>query len=498
MELRHSRRHPGLEFAPFTLERRSDRWPKGTGFYLESVWWPNQSRYHAAALRVAQQVCPHEQTIFVKAVAREALKRVLGLHFIEDHRRALLVGYQPTEHAAESRHVSMVMRELAWEREKWSAQLSAWRWRRYNNDPEFMRWLQRVPADVLVRWARSYVPEQPERMEVTRSSIAALTPMPAEIRKAYFIFSTEWTQLQRLAGAEVYLTPDVEYPVCLVSQRLVALHSTLQARHGPQHIEHLAKSIERHVVLRSEPRSIAADIRDWAHKGGKFSQGRLTKKEADVALEVVDAALERAQAILTGTREITPELERLTPTHLVVDDPCPTCTKRTIVTSDEGALPPFHRTCRCFRLSWRSTKIGELERRTTLWALECAVHDRRARFPLEEFIEAGERLRGQEAYQPLLPLDETTAQMNERNAWRASEVGQRRAARSSRRQPPGLPFERLVSTSIAGMRLGMTPHGIRQLCDEGKLGAIVRTESGHRRISLSAIEAYIAARTENP
>jgi hypothetical protein len=167
-----------------------------------------------------------------------------------------------------------------------------------------MGWLSRVPANELVRWARSYAPEQAERLEVTRSSVAALQPMPAEVRKAYFIFATTWQDFRRLVGAEVELNAAVESSVFLVCQRLVALHSTFQALHGPQHIEQLAAHLQRHVVLRSDAWRSATRTRAWAYRAGTFSQGRLTKQEADEAFKVVDAALERAAVILSGKVEV--------------------------------------------------------------------------------------------------------------------------------------------------------------------------------------------------
>ena len=34
------------------------------------------------------------------------------------------------------------------------------------------------------------------------------------------------------------------------------------------------------------------------------------------------------------------------------------------------------------------------------------------------------------------------------------------------------------------------------LCDAGKLGEVVKTEGGHRRVRVSAVDAYLAARTK--
>ncbi len=54
----------------------------------------------------------------------------------------------------------------------------------------------------------------------------------------------------------------------------------------------------------------------------------------------------------------------------------------------------------------------------------------------------------------------------------------------------------LISTADAAQRLDVSRPYIAMLCDTGKLGEIVRTEGGHRRIRTSALDAYLAARAK--
>ena len=50
--------------------------------------------------------------------------------------------------------------------------------------------------------------------------------------------------------------------------------------------------------------------------------------------------------------------------------------------------------------------------------------------------------------------------------------------------------ELLLTTAEAAARLGMSRPYVSMLCDQGKLGQVSRSEGGHRRIRLSAVEAY--------
>ena len=53
----------------------------------------------------------------------------------------------------------------------------------------------------------------------------------------------------------------------------------------------------------------------------------------------------------------------------------------------------------------------------------------------------------------------------------------------------------LLSTAEAAVRLEVSRPYVSMLCDHGKLGEVVMTEGGHRRIRSSAVEAYLSART---
>ncbi len=52
-----------------------------------------------------------------------------------------------------------------------------------------------------------------------------------------------------------------------------------------------------------------------------------------------------------------------------------------------------------------------------------------------------------------------------------------------------------LSTAQAAARLKVSRPYVTMLCDAGKLGQVVVTEGGHRRIQASAVEAYLAKRT---
>ncbi|CAH0445632.1 hypothetical protein LMG10661_01833 [Ralstonia syzygii subsp. syzygii] len=52
----------------------------------------------------------------------------------------------------------------------------------------------------------------------------------------------------------------------------------------------------------------------------------------------------------------------------------------------------------------------------------------------------------------------------------------------------------LLTTAEAATKLEVSRPYVSMLCDAGKLGEIVVTEGGHRRIRASAVEAYLAAR----
>jgi excisionase family DNA binding protein len=53
----------------------------------------------------------------------------------------------------------------------------------------------------------------------------------------------------------------------------------------------------------------------------------------------------------------------------------------------------------------------------------------------------------------------------------------------------------LLTTAEAAARLEVSRPYVSMLCDYGKLGEVVMTEGGHRRIRASAVEAYLGDRT---
>ncbi len=54
----------------------------------------------------------------------------------------------------------------------------------------------------------------------------------------------------------------------------------------------------------------------------------------------------------------------------------------------------------------------------------------------------------------------------------------------------------LLTTAQAAEQLEVSRPYISMLCDQGKLGDVVITEGGHRRIRSSAVHSYLAARTQ--
>lgn len=388
---------PGLEREVRGVGSIQEHWPRGTGFHEESAPWPRHNEFLGVAQRYAEQVAAGERSVYVKAVAREATKRLLRLHLFQQPNRALLVGYRhagPASNADVLAHVKNLQREMAWEREKWSVQRNTLQWRCYANDPWFVAWLREVPASNLFRWATAYLPEAQRRLPLVRKNLAQLAPLPSEMRKAYFLATTAGRHLLTLAGAEVELEPTTEHHVCLVCQRLLAYHTTKNARHGPVHVAHLTEQLETHLVLKRPAWQSAEQLLDLVHSAGTFSQGRVSRLEADTTMLRVEAALSRAQAVLDGASDLSVELAALRPTHLELEEPCEACKWVRAVEPEEDQLPPFHPGCQCFRLAWRHSEMPDLERKVMLWAFECALgHDKTPRFPFEEFIEACEQRR---------------------------------------------------------------------------------------------------------
>lgn len=54
----------------------------------------------------------------------------------------------------------------------------------------------------------------------------------------------------------------------------------------------------------------------------------------------------------------------------------------------------------------------------------------------------------------------------------------------------------LLTTAEAAAKLEVSRPYVSMLCDSGKLGEVVMTEGGHRRIRASAVQAYLAIRTK--
>lgn len=62
--------------------------------------------------------------------------------------------------------------------------------------------------------------------------------------------------------------------------------------------------------------------------------------------------------------------------------------------------------------------------------------------------------------------------------------------------PPPPPItDALLTTAQAAEQLEVSRPYVSMLCDQGKLGEVVMTEGGHRRIRSSSVQAYLAART---
>ncbi len=74
-----------------------------------------------------------------------------------------------------------------------------------------------------------------------------------------------------------------------------------------------------------------------------------------------------------------------------------------------------------------------------------------------------------------------------------AEVGSAEAASSA---APGATVDALLTTAEAAAKLEVSRPYVSMLCDSGKLGEVVMTEGGHRRIRASAVQAYLTTRTK--
>lgn len=55
----------------------------------------------------------------------------------------------------------------------------------------------------------------------------------------------------------------------------------------------------------------------------------------------------------------------------------------------------------------------------------------------------------------------------------------------------------LLTTAEAAAKLEVSRPHVSMLCDQGKLGQVVMTDGGHRRVRASAVEAYLNIRTKH-
>ena len=67
------------------------------------------------------------------------------------------------------------------------------------------------------------------------------------------------------------------------------------------------------------------------------------------------------------------------------------------------------------------------------------------------------------------------------------------AGSRTKAQPAG---DSLLTTAEAAARLEVSRPYVSMLCDAGKLGEVVMTEGGHRRVRASAVDAYLTGRTK--
>jgi excisionase family DNA binding protein len=58
--------------------------------------------------------------------------------------------------------------------------------------------------------------------------------------------------------------------------------------------------------------------------------------------------------------------------------------------------------------------------------------------------------------------------------------------------------DELLTTADAAAQLGMSRPYVSMLCDQGKLGAVTRSEGGHRRIRQAAVDAYKKTHVDRP
>jgi hypothetical protein len=91
--------------------------------------------FEAVAVRGAKRFAEGEDTLYVKAVAREAFHRTKGSPALLAPNPILLKGLPVAAGAveAEASHVQFVHEEMVWNRERWSTLRNAVQWRRYGH-----------------------------------------------------------------------------------------------------------------------------------------------------------------------------------------------------------------------------------------------------------------------------------------------------------------------------------------------------------------------------
>lgn len=382
---------------PLRKVKNNDRqdWPQPSRYGEESYPKPRGHPFMSVAFAFARQLAKGESPVYSNAVAQEALNRFrfdqsplrLTPH-LQEPRKAGDLGEGASDHA------EWLCREMAWHRERWSTQTNTFHWRRYGHEPQFVGWLQTVPAVELMQWVRRYLPlTQVEALSEMRRRVSSLVPMPENICRAFFFATASEEELSAFAGVQQSLDPSTERHVALVCHRLLAFHAAQHSRFGPGRVFDLFEMLTR---WRRRPRAQGRstdEVRDIAKATCVCMQARLWEAEARVAMDRIQQALHQARDIFDGKQDLKEAVQALRPTTLVLAEPCATCGARELEVT-ASALPPFQPGCRCLRLLWRSHQMPELERKIVIWALECGLRrGKPSRFPFEEVVDACERLR---------------------------------------------------------------------------------------------------------
>lgn len=366
-------------------------WPAASPFGEESHPRPFGFAYEAVAVRGAKQFVEGEDILYVKAVARAAFQRTKGGSALHAPDPILLKALPSAagEFEAGASHVQFVHEEMAWNRERWSILRNSVQWRRYGHEAKFLAWLESVPLATLLEWTRKHcLARGSKTLSALRGQLVQLVPMPSEIARAYFVATTPPVRLRAMAGLAGELSATAERHVCLICHRLLAFHAARHSRHGPAHVNGLVQVLSRWQAKYRAPSRSWPALHGTAQEAILSVQGRVGKEVADLAMGRIEQALHQAQNVFEGRVDPREAFQALNPNTLTVTECCSRCEARESIVDDESALPPFHPTCRCIRLAWRSDRIPELERKVSLWALECAfAAGNSLRFPCEEILE---------------------------------------------------------------------------------------------------------------